>query len=139
MRRRVAAHSLTCDTLPGPLSTVSVCIVCMESMIIISGLTFCMWSVILSSDVSHSIITLSSLPSPWFPVLSRRRARIFSWCALSSPLTYNILYSGRLRIVCSVSVLLPMPGSPPSRMRLPGTSPPPRTLLSSLSLRSILG
>ena len=34
---------------------------------------------------------------------------------------------------------LPMPGSPPSRMRLPGTMPPPNTRLSSVSPVSMRG
>ena len=36
-------------------------------------------------------------------------------------------------MVCSVSVLLPMPGSPPSNTMLPGTKPPPNTRSSSPS------
>lgn len=47
--------------------------------------------------------------------------------------------SGILSTVCNVSVLLPIPGSPPSKTMLPRTSPPPSTRLSSLSCISIRG
>ena len=68
-----------------------------------------------------------------------RSARILSWCALSSPLTYNTFFSGMRRAVCNERVLLPMPGSPPRRTMLPGTNPPPNTRFSSSSCISILG
>ena len=35
--------------------------------------------------------------------------------------------------ICSNNVLLPIPGSPPNKVRDPGTMPPPKTLLNSLS------
>ena len=41
--------------------------------------------------------------------------------------------------VCRMRVDLPMPGSPPNRMRLPGTMPPPNTRLSSVSPVSMRG
>ena len=41
--------------------------------------------------------------------------------------------------VWSKSVLFPMPGSPPRRIRLPGTMPPPSTRLSSASCVSSRG
>ena len=68
-----------------------------------------------------------------------RSARILSWCALSSPLTYNTFFSGIRRAVCSERVLLPIPGSPPRRTMLPGTNPPPNTRFSSSSCISTLG
>lgn len=43
------------------------------------------------------------------------------------------------RMVCKVRVDLPMPGSPPSSTKLPGTSPPPNTRFSSVSRVSIRG
>ena len=42
-------------------------------------------------------------------------------------------------MVCRVSVLFPMPGSPPSRVMLPGTIPPPSTRFSSSSIISMRG
>src|SRR5574344_1280057 len=42
-------------------------------------------------------------------------------------------------MVCKVSVLLPIPGSPPNRTMEPGTSPPPSTRLSSASCISMRG
>lgn len=50
-----------------------------------------------------------------------RLARILICLALSSPLTYSTRQRWlRLPATCNSSVLLPMPGSPPSRMALPG-------------------
>ena len=93
-----------------------------------------MCSKICSNDVSQSIITL--LFCLFEPSLS---ARNLSWWALSSPLTYSIRLSVMRSIVCRVSVLLPIPGSPPSKTILPGTNPPPRTRFNSVSLVSIRG
>ena len=42
-------------------------------------------------------------------------------------------------MVCNVSVLLPIPGSPPSNTIEPGTNPPPSTRLSSPSRMSMRG
>ena len=42
-------------------------------------------------------------------------------------------------MVCSVSVLLPIPGSPPNKVILPCTIPPPSTRFSSSSCISIRG
>ena len=81
---------------------------------------------------------LASLAADVLLAISRS-ARILSWWALSSPLTYNMVLSGMLSTVCNVSVLLPMPGSPPSSTMLPATSPPPSTLFSSLSCMSMRG
>ena len=61
-----------------------------------------------------------------------RLARILICRALSSPLTYSTRQRWlRLPATCNSSVLLPMPGSPPSRMALPVTRPPPNTRSSS--------
>lgn len=43
-----------------------------------------------------------------------RSARIFSWWALSSPLTYSTRFSGRFSMVWRERVDLPIPGSPPN-------------------------
>ena len=71
-RSNADAHSRTWATLPGELSTLSVLIVCMESMTMISGDVFFTCAKMLSSDVSHSIMQLSV--GAW-AILS---ARIFS-------------------------------------------------------------
>lgn len=60
-----------------------------------------------------------------------RSALILSWVALSSPEIYRTLRDLMDRIFCNTSVDFPMPGSPPSRISEPGTTPPPNTLLSS--------
>ena len=139
-RKRDAAHSRTCVMLPGLLSTSSVAIVCIESIISISGDKSSVYSNILCREVSQRMLILSRLSLLFEPCrLSKRSARILSWCALSSPLTYSIFLSCMFRMVCSVRVLLPIPGSPPNNTILPATSPPPRTRLSSASCMSIRG
>ncbi len=55
-----------------------------------------------------------------------RSARIFICPTDSSPEIYNVF--GTVNAICKASVDLPMPGSPPSNIKLPGTIPPPRTL-----------
>ncbi len=132
-RRSADAHSRTWVTLPGLVSASSVDMVWLESIITISGFTSLMCAKMFSSDVSHSILMFA------LSGCAMRSARIFSWWALSSPLTYRMLRSGSRSIVCRVSVLLPIPGSPPSSTIEPGTSPPPSTLFSSSSRVSILG
>ena len=92
-----------------------------------------------SSDVSQSTNTSPLGISPCALVGRNRSALIFIWWELSSPLTYRMLRSGMLRMVCRVSVDFPMPGSPPKRMMLPGTMPPPNTRLSSSSWVSMRG
>ena len=63
-------------------------------------------------------------------IAPRRSARRRTCCALSSAVTYN---EGPVAPAsnCKRSVLLPMPGSPPSNVTEPGTKPPPRTRSSS--------
>lgn len=129
------AHSLICDTLPGLESTSSVEMVCIESMTTNCGCASRMQAKMLSSEVSQRIVTWPISLAP----LSMRSARILIWCGLSSPDTYITSTPCILRMVCSVRVDLPMPGSPPMSTRLPGTSPPPNTRLSSASRVSILG
>ena len=62
---KAAAHSRTCEILPGELSTSSVAIVCMESITTSLGACSCICVKIFSNDVSQRIDTLSSeaLPS----------------------------------------------------------------------------
>ena len=66
---------------------------------------------------------------------SRRSARSFTCSADSSPEQYSVVCpapSSRAA-TWSSSVDLPMPGSPPTRIIEPGTTPPPRTKSSSSS------
>ena len=81
-----------------------------------------------SSDVSVSNDTGEASSA-------RRSARRRTCSALSSPDTYSVASPAvsRRAATCSNSVLFPMPGSPPTRTMLPGTSPPPSTKSNSLS------
>ena len=65
-------------------------------------------------------------------------ARIFICCSLSSPLTYNTFSFLSSMASCSMRVDLPIPGSPPTKTRLPGTIPPPRVRFNSRSPVAIL-
>ncbi len=78
MRRMAAAHSRTCVTLPGDDSAASVCMVCMESTITMSGRVSLMWANTCSKDVSHK----TRQPLSCGPM---RSARSLSWRSLSSP------------------------------------------------------
>ncbi len=66
-----------------------------------------------------------------------RSALNLSCRALSSPETYRVSISLSLSMVCRTRVDFPIPGSPPSNTTDAGTSPPPRTRLSSSSIISI--
>ena len=106
-RNRADAHSRTCVTLPGELSTLSVLIVWIESITTISGLTSWIFLKILSSEVSQRTRQLSALlpsksadiPPACSPADIILSARIFNWWALSSPLTYSMRRPVRLRMV----------------------------------------
>ena len=124
-----AAHSLTCDTLPGEDSMASVDMVCMESMTTRSGFTLCIWVNMFSNEVSHTMRQSDDR-------FRRRSARSLSCRALSSPDTYNTFRSGMRNTVCNTRVDLPMPGSPPNKTNEPGTMPPPSTRFSSSSCMS---
>ena len=63
---------------------------------------------------------------------SSRSARKRTCWALSSAVTYRAR-PGQAANSCNSSVLLPIPGSPPSNVTEPGTTPPPSTRSSSLS------
>ena len=92
-------------------------------------------SKIFSNDVSHNTVTWSA--SNCFP--ANLSARNLIWCALSSPLTYSTRRFVNFNMVCKTSVLLPIPGSPPNSVILPGTSPPPKTRFNSVSSMLSLG
>ena len=80
---KAAAHSRIWVTLPGELSTVSVCMVCTESMMSNSGLTVRTSSKMRSMRVSQR----SSGEPPAGASGKRRSARNLIWRSLSSPLT----------------------------------------------------
>ena len=64
--------------------------------------------------------------------LSRRMARILICRSDSSPETYSTKPVRAISsATCNKSVLLPMPGSPPTRTIEPGTIPPPNTRANS--------
>ena len=88
-----AAHSRTCEMLPGELSMASVMMVCMESMTTNCGCSLRTCRKIWSSEVSHTTMQDErdknpSRPSAFPPALgTKRSARNFNCRALSSPLT----------------------------------------------------
>src|SRR5262245_11067632 len=83
-----------------------------------------------SSTVSRSVSQSSSSASGTSP---RREARSRICCSLSSPLTYSVFRPALAyaRANWSMSVLFPIPGSPPTSSSEPGTMPPPSTRSSS--------
>ncbi len=84
-----------------------------------------------ASTVSRLVSVRHSRPSGSSP---SRCARIATWAADSSPVTYSALRSAAIAACdCSSSVDLPMPGSPPINTTEPGTRPPPSTRSSSLN------
>ena len=129
--KMAAAHSRTCVMLPGALSMVSLEMVCTESITTKSGCVFLMCVKICSKRVSQT--------SKQSAEGSMRSARSFICFSLSSPLTYNTRRSLMRSTVCSNNVLLPMPGSPPNKIREPGTNPPPSTRFNSASCMSMRG
>ena len=120
-----AAHSRTCATLPGAEASASVYAVWIESMTTTSGDSVPMVAMIASSCTSASSDT-GALTRP------SRCARSATCSTDSSPVTYSAFLAAPMAaIACSSSVDLPIPGSPPSRMTPPGTSPPPSTRSNS--------
>ena len=90
------------------------------------GLRDSITSIRASSLVSQNIF-MSARLSP------RRCARNFTCPGLSSPETYRTCPDeAQEERSCSISVDLPIPGSPPTRTELGLMIPPPRTLSSSL-------
>ena len=112
--------------LPGAAEISSSYIVCMESMITTSGTTLRIVSSTVSSPVSQNNSRLSE-NSP------RRLALILICRKDSSPDMYSTFLPSPARFLhtCSNSVDLPIPGSPPTNVKEPGTIPPPSTLSSS--------
>ena len=61
-----------------------------------------------------------------------RAARMRIWAVASSPRRREVLARpGHRAAACNSSVDLPIPGSPPTRIAQPGTSPPPSTRSNS--------
>ena len=86
-----------------------------------------------SKDAAMSRTLMAAANSSGASARSSRRARSRTWSMLSSPLIYMTRLPARASVAaaCSISVLLPMPGSPPTSTTLAGTSPPPSTRSSS--------
>ena len=129
-RRRMAATSRICVTEPGVDSAVWVNIVWTESTIIRSGIISRAWTITFSMRVSLNMWQFEQSPPS-------RSARIFTWRALSSPVTYNVFREGQPRGIWSERVDFPMPGSPPMSTREPSTMPPPRIRSTSPLQREI--
>ena len=100
--------------------------VCIESMMTTSGFTSSIEPEIISRLVSE---TKYSSPS----ICPIRLARILICFKDSSPEIYNTFFAEWARFLhtCKSNVDFPIPGSPPTRTRLPFTIPLPRTRSSS--------
>ena len=99
--------------------------VCTESI----AQTVGVWASIAASTDSRRV-SASTCTGP--QSASRRSERPRTWIGDSSPVTSIARPpAATLARACSTSVLLPMPGSPPSSTSDPGTRPPPRTRSSS--------
>ena len=129
----IAALSLTWETLPGAEATSAMCITWIESMTRILGRFF--------SAIAQTVSTeVSAIISSFWVGKPKRLARMATCWGDSSPVTYNaLLLSAMAQSVCSNTVLLPAPGSPPSSTQDPGTNPPPRTKSNSPVPELILG
>src|SRR6056297_2528027 len=119
------AQPRTWPTLPGSDPSPGSDTVWIESITTSSGRIRSMASRMCASEVSACSHRSSR-------VASSRSARRFTCWALSSAVTYRV---GPLQPASSwsSSVLLPIPGSPPSRVTEPATRPPPSTRSSSAS------
>ncbi len=117
------AHARTCSIEPAGEPSVWSAMVWMLSTTITCGRDRSIASTIPASDVSAASHS-SSRTAP------SRSARMRTCCGLSSALMYSVGPGHQARSWSS-NVLLPMPGSPPSRVTDPGTSPPSSTRSSS--------
>ena len=125
-RMRLAATSRTWLTPPAEPSTASLAMVCTESTTSRSGET----DSTCPRTVARSVSAASSRRGRSAPI---RSARMRTWAADSSPVTYST------RCPCDAardatsrsSVDLPTPGSPASSTAAPPTRPPPSTRSSS--------
>jgi len=131
--RRRAAHSLTCEIDPAADSMSGRVMVWIESMITSIGLVSSMCFRICARLVSvTSSKRAGRLRRPSCSFSASRSARILICRSDSSPETYRTVWLTAICIaICSVSVLLPMPGSPPISTTEPGTIPPPKTRANS--------
>ena len=128
-----SADSRTCPTLPAGPSSSSTVTVWIESTITRAGLVARAMSVIRPTSPSARTLMADPVAESVSP---SRMARRRTCAALSSPVTYRTVRAGSVPRATPAaawrsSVDLPTPGSPPSRTRDPGTSPPPRTRSSS--------
>ncbi len=127
--RNCDEHSRTCETEPADESSSDKYVVWMESTISRSGFDSRTWLKITSRFVS---VTNSNSFGRSFVPLNKREARILICRSDSSPETYSTRCTFAISIaICSMSVDLPMPGSPPTSTMEPGTMPPPSTRANS--------
>jgi len=116
-------------TLPGSPSARSELTVCTESTMSSAGAAgpSSRGSTSSSRVVATAMSSSCSTPS--------RSARALSWGSDSSPERYSTerFEAATAPATCNSSVDLPMPGSPPTRMAAPGTSPLPSTRSSASS------
>ena len=120
------ADARTWPTEPGAPPSAARCTVWTESTMSRSGRSSSRWATMASTEASPA-----SHRSSW--TAPRRSARRRTWAADSSALTSSTRPPARTRAAanCRVRVDLPTPGSPPSRVTDPGTSPPPRARSAS--------
>ncbi len=120
-----AVTSLTWLTLPGAELMVSVYMVCMESMITSPG-----FSANIIADIASKLDAETMNRSRLFTFSLSALSLI--WLADSSPDMYNMPASVfRVSHICRSSVDFPMPGSPPTSISDPLTTPPPSTRSNS--------
>ena len=121
-----AVPSRICPMLPGVPSASWQYIVWMESTISRRGFRCSASCSTASSDVSACMNRSGvTIPSLW------ARSLICPWDSSPDPYRTVPCFLQTAAAICSTSVDLPMPGSPLSRIRAPGTNPPPSTRSSS--------
>ena len=117
-------------TLPADPSTSALLIVWTESTTTSSGDSASTWPSTVARSVSLARYSERA-------IASIRSARVRTWAADSSPLTYSTRRSpcsperAARAATSSSRVDLPMPGSPATSTTEPGTRPPPRTRSNS--------
>ena len=125
-RTSSCAPSRTCVTEPAAPGASGSCTAWIESIASTTGSTVATEATTAGSDVSETTNSSgASTPS--------RSARIRTWAVDSSAHTSRQRSTAPrcAPSACMSSVLLPMPGSPPTSVTDPATSPPPSTRSSS--------
>ena len=117
----------TCPTVPGALSIVS------SHMVWILSITTSARLGSASSEAAISRTLIAAASCSGASSSPKRCARIRTWSIDSSPEIYSTRRPLRATAAaaCSISVDLPIPGSPPTSTTEAGTNPPPSTRSSS--------